>query len=292
MSEIVDPQEIGFVWHRGAGVFSGWAWDPSTPKDVMTVRIYLNGRSVGSVVAEDAAFDDARPPEASFRGFEDVLPGHYRVGKLVHIAFKSVSGRELAGSPILFQLRTPDTPDDSFPTDQMYFAFIELTAGISVETTAKQGMIYYSLDQSALVESDYSFATSHRHLGRHRAHQAYQPYLPYAASIKEVFVDLDRGTIFLPDGRIWQSSTYLLDTKKFVEVRNHIIRGNVDGEVNEPAALINYGHGLELLSLASGLPSRMVWCHKNSRNAHHNNFSCAERDLISIVWTIVWNTTS
>lgn len=218
----------------------------------MTVKIYLNGRLIGSVIADNAVFDGERPPEASFRGFEYILPANYRTTKFFHIAFKSDLDKELVGSPIVIQLRATNVPGNPFPdtfsVDELKVSFIDVSTKVIPTSGAQKGTVYYSIEPSSLVESRYLFGTSHPYIGQNRAHQAYRPYLPYAMSMKEVFVDLDQGAIFLADGRIWQSSTTLRNANKAAKARRQIIQGDVDGEVNETVALLktkmakNYWH--------------------------------------------------
>jgi len=239
----------GCVWHSGDGTFAGWAWDPGRPKEIAEVIVFLNGRRVASVFAESPAFDDACPFEASFRGFEYKIPSYYCSGKVIHIAFKLICGKELVGSPLVIEPKAKDAPADSFSMSDITLIAANADKDPSPHPSGDQSaIVFYSLRGLELVESIYKFETSDMAVGGPRAHQVYQPWFPYAASIKNVFVDIDHGTIFLPDGRVWQSTTYLRDPLTIKTAQTRIARRDIDGEISEGVALVrsamawNYFH--------------------------------------------------
>jgi capsular polysaccharide biosynthesis protein len=239
------------VWNCGSGVFRGWAWDPVQPERSLEVEVSLNGRKISVLAADQLLFGDALPPRAAFCGFEYILPDHYRSGKILHVSFKQASGREVAGSPFLIQPTGPEGGGaGEFSLDDISTAVLDRHRnGAALSATDQaQAKVTCNLQDVAIVKSRYAFASNDPGIHCVRGYEEYRPDLPYALILRDVYVDLENGTIFLPDGRIWRPATYLRNGDAIATARDRISRGDTDGNIDRRIALLvttmswNYFH--------------------------------------------------
>jgi capsular polysaccharide biosynthesis protein len=238
------------VWNHGAGAFGGWGWDWARPEKPIEVGIFLNGRKIASAVADQTLTGDHVPPWASFCGFAYILPREYR-SKVLHLSFKLASGRELTHSPCVIE----PIPLDGAGAGE--FCLEEIPTVIldgnghdrpSVGAGEIQARVAINLQDLAIVKSRFAFASNDRTIHQVRAYTEYRSDLSYAIAFRNVYVDLENGTIFLADGRVWRSSTYLRNGDSLASASARIARGDVDGNIQEPITLLvttmswNYFH--------------------------------------------------
>jgi capsular polysaccharide biosynthesis protein len=118
----------------------------------------------------------------------------------------------------------------------------------SVDAGEIQARVAINLQDLAIVKSRFEFASNDPKIHQVRAYTEYRPDLAYAIAFRNVYVDLANGTIFLADGRVWRSSTYLRNSDSLASASARIAREDVDGNIQEPIALLvttmswNYFH--------------------------------------------------
>jgi capsular polysaccharide biosynthesis protein len=231
----------GAVWYSGAGIFRGWAWDWSRPEHPVEITIFLNGRKIASAVADQTLFGTHIPSWASFCGFAYILPREYHSGKILYLSYQMESGQELDHSPFVIEPVGPEGGRvEEFCLDDISSVIVDKNGHDAAPSGSEEApaKVTANLNDLALVKSRFAFATNEEAY-QVRAYTEYRPDLSYVIAFTDVFVDLENGTIFLPDGRVWRSSTYLRNRDAIASASARVARGDADGSIQEPITLLH-----------------------------------------------------
>lgn len=176
----------------------------------MQVDLLLDGRRlVRLTTSEPSSAAQARDPRAATAGFSHRLPVELSMdGKVHELRARLVRGRELAGSPTVWEPRRPSAPARAFVLERDGSA--PARSGHAVPLL-QNGWLRFDREglRTAFVGRDDRLLQNREDVGGRPWHRRYRPWPAYIAGFRDHYVDPSFGGLYRPQGALWQGASYL-----------------------------------------------------------------------------------